>query len=192
MLAEDAVGGRNVGPAHHTARRTDARHLDALGGSPCEQIARLITRQALMSSQPTCNTDTHGAPGATPDAASQAPAILVIENHPANRMSYEMLLRIERFRCTACATADAGWQALQTSAFDLVIADLSAGALDLMAHMHEDAAFAHIPVIVVTGDREERSEQGARNAGAAAYLVKPTPNDKLLAEVRRCLSGESA
>ena len=144
-----------------------------------------------MSSQPTSNKGNPGAGGAR-DAKPEARAILVIENHPANRMSYEMLLRIEQFHCTARATAEAGWQELQNGAFDLVIADLGAGALDLMARMRANRDFAPIPVIVVTGDPEERAEQEARDAGAAAYLLKPTPNDKLLAEVRRCLDGSSA
>lgn len=144
-----------------------------------------------MSSQPTRNAGNPDA-GSAPDPAPAARAILVIENHPANRMSFEMLLRIEQFRCTARATAEAGWQELQNGAFDLVIADLGAGALDLMAKMRANHDFAHIPVIVVTGDREEQAQQQARDAGAAAYLLKPTPNDTLLAEVRRCLDGGSA
>lgn len=145
-----------------------------------------------MSSQPTCNTGNSGALGSASDASPEAPAILVIENHPANRMSFEMLLRIERFRCAACATSEAGWKELQSSAFDLVIADLGAGALDLMARMRADTAFAHIPVIVVTGDRDEWARQAARDAGAAAYFLKPVQNDKLLTEVRRCLDSGSA
>ncbi len=138
-----------------------------------------------MTSRPTFGAD-------MPSAPTPAPTILLVENDSGNRTVIEMLLLVEQFGCVACANFDAGWSALKTHKISLIVADLGARALDLIARVRETPALAHIPIIVVTGTPNVQKHQEALQAGAAACLLKPVPNAELLAEIRRCLDNGSA
>lgn len=138
-----------------------------------------------MTSRPTYDAD-------MPSAPTPAPTILLVENDSGNRTVIEMLLLVEQFGCVACATFDAGLDALETHTISLIVADLGVRALDLIAHVRATPALAHIPIIVVTGTPNVQKHQEALQAGADACLLKPVPNAELLAEIRRCLDNGSA
>lgn len=131
------------------------------------------------------NADSHSE-------TAPAQTILLIENDSGNRKLIEMLLLVEQFGCVPCANIEAGWSALKTQTISLIVADLGAQALTLIADVRANRELAHIPIIVVTGTRDERKHAQALQAGAAACLLKPFHNAELIAEIRRCLANGSA
>lgn len=136
-----------------------------------------------MTSKPTCNADNAD----TSSAPALAQTILLIENDSGNRKLIEMVLLVEKFGCVPCANIEAGWGALKTRTISLIIVDLGVQALNLIADVRATRELAHIPIIVVTGARDERKRAEALQAGAAACFLKPVSNADLIAEVRRCL-----
>lgn len=53
----------------------------------------------------------------------------------------------------------------------------------VLEHLKACEATKHIPVIILTGHREEDRKQELLSLGAACYLVKPTPFDTLFAKL---------
>lgn len=162
-------------------RQTLIRVAHLAGGS----VARMSGRLAPMTSKPTYDAD-------TPSAPAPAQTILLIENDTGNRKMMEMVLLVEQFGCVPCANLEAGWSALKTQTISLIVVDLGAQALTLIARVRATHELAHIPIIVVTGAPDERKRAEALQAGAASYLLKPIPNADLIAEIRRCLDNGSA
>jgi len=75
--------------------------------------------------------------------------------------------------------------------FDLIVTDYNLGAgrngLFLISHLKKRGY--RIPTILMTGYREERLEDAARELGVSAFLEKPFPLDVFLDECRRALQG---
>ena len=70
----------------------------------------------------------------------------------------------------------------------LVILDLKLPKLDgweLLKRLKGDAAIAHIPIVIVTGDPLPSHHELARSRGGAAVLTKPIRPNDLLDVVRR-------
>jgi len=55
--------------------------------------------------------------------------------------------------------------------------------------VNEDPQLAAVRIVMLTGLEDPRDANLARQAGATAYLVKPTPADELRDVVREALSG---
>jgi two-component system phosphate regulon response regulator PhoB len=61
--------------------------------------------------------------------------------------------------------------------------------LEVARGVSEDPALAAVRIVMLTGLEDPRDANLARQAGATAYLVKPTPADELRDVVREALTG---
>jgi CheY-like chemotaxis protein len=76
-----------------------------------------------------------------------------------------------------------GLRAVIENVPDLIILDMFIPYLDgieVLAALRTDPATAPIPVIVLTGTRDDEIYAKARNLGVADYLTKPVQRDRLL------------
>lgn len=109
--------------------------------------------------------------------------ILVIEND----ISFLDLLRVHLasagHEVVTAEDAALGLRAVIENVPDLIILDMFIPYLDgieVLAALRTDPATAPIPVIVLTGTRDDEIYAKARNLGVADYLTKPVQRDRLL------------
>ncbi len=125
------------------------------------------------------------------ERTSSAQHILLVEDEPGVRNAMRMLLKIEGYRVTMCATAEEALQMLRASEpFDLLVTDyhLEGGSTgtQVIAAAREFRG-ASFKAILVTGD----TSSAVREMQGDAHLritSKPINSDELLALVRNLLA----
>lgn len=120
--------------------------------------------------------------------------ILVVDDHPLTRDALASLLDQGGFEVVGEA-AD-GVEALALAEQlepDLVLLDLSMPGLDGLAALPKlRAAAPHCEVVVLTASGTEENLLGAIRAGAAGYLLKSEPPERIVEFLRGVLNGEAA
>lgn len=117
--------------------------------------------------------------------------ILVIEND----ISFLDLLRVHLasagHEVVTAEDAALGLRAVIENVPDLIILDMFIPYLDgieVLEALRTDPATAPIPVIVLTGTRDDEIYAKARKLGVADYLTKPVQRDRLLQAIDATLA----
>jgi CheY-like chemotaxis protein len=100
--------------------------------------------------------------------------ILLIEDSRFIRSAIERVLVKAGHSVTGVADGPAGLQAAHASPPALILLDMMLPGMDgtgVLKALKENAATAHIPVIVLTG-LSQKNEARLKTAGAAAYIQK--------------------
>ena len=119
-------------------------------------------------------------------------SILVIDDDIVAAKLLELSLARAGHRVKVIRDVTAGRKALEASSPDLVILDVflpDGSGLDLLRYLRQDLQQT-IPVVVLSGHRQEEFSARAAGAGATSYVTKPFSPRALLAEVER-LTGRS-
>ncbi len=77
---------------------------------------------------------------------------------------------------------------------DLVLLDVmlpGANGLDILQHVRRNPAWQAMAIIMLTPKGRDVEAKKGMALGANAYVVKPFSTSDLLAEVHRCLDGDS-
>lgn len=101
--------------------------------------------------------------------------ILLIEDSPSDALLMKAILGVEKleFELTHVARLAAGLERLREETFDVIITDLGlpdGDGLTTVAKLHEQAP--HLPLIVLTRNRDEETALEAIKMGAQDYLPK--------------------
>jgi DNA-binding response OmpR family regulator len=115
------------------------------------------------------------------------PHILAIDDEPAMRELIGDYLRENDLRVTAVATGSEMSQALAEHAIDLVVLDLRLTGEDGMQLARKLRDDGEIPIIIVSGKRDEADRVMALELGADDYITKPFSPRELLARIRAVL-----
>ena len=123
-----------------------------------------------------------------------ASRILIVDDHPLTREALSSLLRAHGFDVVGCAsdgrqaiTEVGRWQP------DLVLLDLSMPGLDgLSALPRLREAAPDTEVVVLTASGTEENLLAAIRAGAAGYLLKTEPPEKIASFLDGVANGEAA
>jgi DNA-binding response OmpR family regulator len=124
-------------------------------------------------------------PVQTPSAALTH--VLAVDDDPTIRQAIADYLAQHEFRVTPVADGRAMHAVLAQEVVDLVVLDLSLQTEDGMAlarRVRDDSA---IPIIMLTGRREEADRVMGLELGADDYLTKPFSPRELLARIRAVL-----
>jgi putative two-component system response regulator len=128
----------------------------------------------------------------TLDSASRAEkvsaTILVVDDEAAVRNLLAAWLTQRGYRCVRADSVAAALRCLETEAIDLITADINmpgGTGIDLLRHVLKSNP--DLPVLMLTGNRDTESAISALTAGAFGYLLKPTRQDELLAQVNHGL-----
>ena len=123
-----------------------------------------------------------------------AARILIVDDHPLTREALSSLLRAHGFTVVGCASD--GAEAITEVARlqpDLVLLDLSMPGLDgLSALPRLREAAPETEVVVLTASGTEENLLAAIRAGAAGYLLKTEPPERIAAFLDGVVNGEAA
>lgn len=118
---------------------------------------------------------------------NQPPAILIVDDNPANRDTLAEVLGTDEFRIIEAADGPAALQCAQEAPPDLVLLDLMMPGMDgyeVCRHLRADARLAEVPIIMVTSLDDHASRVRGIRAGADDFIVKPFNGVELRARVR--------
>ncbi len=123
-----------------------------------------------------------------------ASRILIVDDHPLTREALSSLLRAHGFDVVGCASD--GRQAITEVARlqpDLLLLDLSMPGMDgLTALPRLREAAPDTEVVVLTASGTEENLLAAIRAGAAGYLLKTEPPEKIASFLDGVVDGEAA
>ena len=125
-------------------------------------------------------------------AAIVAPHILAVDDDAAIRELITDYLTQHELRVTAVADGRAMQRVLEEHVVDLIVLDLKLDAEDgmtLARRMREESA---IPIIMLTGRKDEADRVMGLELGADDYLTKPFSPRELLARIRTVLRRRRA
>ncbi|KGM56200.1 ATPase [Lysobacter daejeonensis GH1-9] len=111
--------------------------------------------------------------------------ILIADDHAANRLVLERLLRKAGHRVTSVDSGEDVLSAMEQAEFDAAIVDLhmpDMSGLDLLHHLRvlQAGAPAKTPVMVLSADVTPDAIESCRRAGAWEFLAKPVATSRLL------------
>src|SRR6202051_3433342 len=115
------------------------------------------------------------------------PHILVVDDDPQIRELLEEYLTQNALRVSVVASGKQMTQILTDEAIDLVILDLRLAGEDGMAIARTLRASSAIPIIMLSGVRDEADRVMGLELGADDYLTKPFSPRELLARIRTVL-----
>jgi len=116
-----------------------------------------------------------------------SPHVLVVDDDPAIRELIAEYLGENELRVTAVATGDDMMRALAEDAIDVIVLDLRLAGEDGMDLARKVRADSTIPVIMVTGRKEEADRVMGLELGADDYITKPFSVRELVLRVRAVL-----
>jgi len=123
-----------------------------------------------------------------------AARVLIVDDHQLTREALSSLLGVHGFEVCGCASD--GEQAIGEAARlrpDLVLLDLSMPGLDgLSALPRLREAAPEAEVVVLTASGTEENLLAAIRAGAAGYLLKTEPPERIAAFLDGVVNGEAA
>ncbi|WP_422016970.1 response regulator [Roseateles sp.] len=120
-------------------------------------------------------------------ANTSAHHILVVDDDPAMRELMVEYLQENDLRVSTAASGAEMMRILQDQVIDLVLLDLRLSGEDGMQLARELRATSEIPVIIVTGKRDEADRVMGLEIAADDYMTKPFSNRELLARIRAVL-----
>jgi two-component system OmpR family response regulator len=115
------------------------------------------------------------------------PHILVVDDDPQIRALLEEYLQENGLRVSAAANGARMSEILADEAIDLVILDLRLAGEDGMAIARTLRDSSAIPIVMLTGVRDEADRVMGLELGADDYLTKPFSPRELLARIRTVL-----
>jgi two-component system OmpR family response regulator len=115
------------------------------------------------------------------------PHILAIDDDSITRQVISDYLLENDFRVTTVATGGEMSQTLAQHAVDLVVLDLRLAGEDGMQLARQLRDNGEIPIIIVSGKRDEADRVMALELGADDYITKPFSPRELLARIRTVL-----
>ncbi len=131
----------------------------------------------------------------SPPAPRTTPRILVVDDSLTFRRTIGGMLERAKYQVQTVASGEEAFQRCFEEEFDLVVSDITMGALSgvqLCRLLRSDPATKDLPVVLLTAADDPRSRFWGRNAGAAAYVAKERTRQDLLPEVERVLNATPA
>lgn len=111
--------------------------------------------------------------------------ILLVDDVATNLKCEELILR-NQYQVTMVKSGREALECLQTVRPDLVLLDIRMHEMDgyeVLKHMKEDPKTAAVPVILLTADTEQESEERGIALGAIDFIRKPIEPQLLLERI---------
>ena len=125
-------------------------------------------------------------------AADGSLLILVIDDEPAMVGAVAALVGSVGHRVSAAYDGHEALRRLEADRPDLVILDLAMPGMDGVAVCAAIRAQGETPIIVLSGESDERAKVEVLDTGADDYVTKPFGKDELLARIRAVMRRRTA
>lgn len=122
--------------------------------------------------------------------AGELGRILVVDDLKTNRDLLARRLRRDGHSVTQAASAEAALNILARSEFDLLLVDIlmpGMNGIELLRRIKADARLHDVPVLMISGLKEESAVLKCIAEGAEDYLPKPVDTVLLRARIEACL-----
>jgi two-component system chemotaxis sensor kinase CheA len=195
FVVEDILGGREIVTKELAGHLHEVRYLAGATILGSGQVALILDVPALVwqdiaEAREECRW--LDQPRALP---SRRQVILVVEDQVVTRQMEKSILEAAGYRVITAENGLDAIEKLQQHQVDLVVTDIHMPHMDgfiLTERIRGDRATAALPVVVVTSlDREEDRLRGL-TAGANAYLVKSSFDQRVLTDTIETLLGRAA
>jgi diguanylate cyclase (GGDEF)-like protein len=116
----------------------------------------------------------------------EAARVLCVEDDPSQAAFLRAVLQSAGYEVNICADPRRFESSMASFRPDLVLMDLRLPGVsghDLVRYVRQDERYAHLPVILVTTDRQVEAEIDTLRAGADDHVAKPVPPGLLLSTV---------
>ena len=201
-LKGDAARCRAAGITGYLTKPIDRDELlamlERMLGTPPAERATLVTRHLLRDERE--RDEKLAAPRpSTPSAASGIPSggapsaldVLLVEDHPVNRLLATKLLERWGHRVTHAENGEQGLAKMRAHRYDVVLMDLQMpvmGGLEATRLWRNEEKSGHLPIIAITASAMASDHHASMAAGMDDYIAKPFDQDLL----KRMLEGHAA
>lgn len=122
------------------------------------------------------------------------PNIFIIDDSISVRKALEITLRNHQMQSRSAISAEQALDMLgENAAYDLLMIDVimpGMSGIDLCNTLKDDERFAHLPVILMSGNVDEDVKTQARDAGAHNVLRKPFRSEELIPMIQNILDEQ--
>ena len=119
--------------------------------------------------------------------------ILVLDDDPSILTIVQFLLESEGVRIMTCDTPNELHQQLAAAAPSLLVMDVRIGdvsGIELAHELRTLPAYRDLPIVLISADTEERTQEQARRAGVDDFIAKPIAAPDLRACIARHLERQ--
>ncbi len=118
-----------------------------------------------------------------------AKKVLVAEDSSVIQNLTKKILQFQNFDITAVKNGKEVLKELEKNSFDIILMDINMPQMDGMTCAQEirklaDQTKANIPIVAITGNARNYSDEDFKLAGINAYLQKPLDFDRLVEVVK--------
>jgi DNA-binding response OmpR family regulator len=117
-------------------------------------------------------------------------SIVILEDDTALSETLRLHLSSEGYSVRVAADATEGIRAIMAEVPDLILSDISLpymGGFELLEVLQRDETTQSVPVILLTGLRDDESYMKGMQLGASSYLTKPVSREDLLEAIAAAL-----
>ncbi|MCU0416096.1 MAG: response regulator [Cytophagaceae bacterium] len=121
--------------------------------------------------------------------------VLVAEDSSVIQTLTKRILQFQNFDITAVKNGKEVLKELEKSNFDIILMDINMPQMDGMTCATEirklsDTTKANVPIVAITGNAKNYSDEDFKNAGINEYMQKPLDFDKLVLVVKKYTNAE--
>lgn len=116
--------------------------------------------------------------------------VLVIDDIEENCELLARKIEAEGYSVVTAHDGQQGLDQLLNHHIGLILLDIEMPVMDgvtMLAHLRDDPATRHIPVIMVTATEDMTVALSCLNKGACGYITKPYDMEQLTTQINNCL-----
>lgn len=121
--------------------------------------------------------------------------ILVVEDEESLLKLETILLTVKGFEVIGAVTGSMAIEKIGSDVFDLVLLDIMLPDIDgfeVCRQLRKDPRTASVPIIMLTGKKNQDDHDRGVLCGANSYLVKPFKSAMIIDEINKLLKSSGA